>query len=280
MKYSEQARWFLNGFWRVGAEQETDNIWKFTMKFMELDPKKKEGNELDEFWSHKFLESLGETLTVIKLREELRKIDLDANGKMALLEYLAFRYSKTVLDIINAPQGDNQQQVQEAVERFERVQDALSNLVTKLEEQRIAEDALKKAETELKAAVEDLRKQEDEYHSQISSLEAKSQEGSTVSRNKAAAELSQLKSTDPLPLRKAKITQEAALRRTEKERKATEIAVQQVSEAVRDTEQKLAEAEKYLNEVKRQGGSAQGSIWFMERELKEAQKYLPKKKQV
>jgi hypothetical protein len=27
------------------------------------------------------------------------------------------------------------------------------------------------------------------------------------------------------------------------------------------------------------GGSPQGAIWFMERELKEAQKYLPKSKQ-
>jgi len=38
-----------------------------------------DGCELDEFWSHKFLESLGETLTVIKLRETLREIDVDNN---------------------------------------------------------------------------------------------------------------------------------------------------------------------------------------------------------
>ena len=53
---------------------------------------------------HKFLESLGETLTVIQLREKLRKIDQDANGKMALLEYLAFKYSKSVQQVIDAPQ--------------------------------------------------------------------------------------------------------------------------------------------------------------------------------
>lgn len=37
-----------------GAEQESEAIWKFTQKFIELDTtKKKEGNELDEFHSHK-----------------------------------------------------------------------------------------------------------------------------------------------------------------------------------------------------------------------------------
>lgn len=58
------------------------------------------------------MESLGETLTVIQLRDKLRKIDVDANGKMALLEYFAFKYSKTVQQIIDAPQGGNQEEVQ------------------------------------------------------------------------------------------------------------------------------------------------------------------------
>jgi hypothetical protein len=49
-KYDEQAKWFLNGFWKQGAQEEAENIWKFTQKFIELDTqKKKEGNELDEF---------------------------------------------------------------------------------------------------------------------------------------------------------------------------------------------------------------------------------------
>jgi len=87
---------------------------------------------LDEFWSHKFLESFVETLTVIKLRETLRQIDLDANGKMALLEYLCFRYSKNVIQVINAPQGDNQEQVAAAAAKFEQVQTALSSLQKKI----------------------------------------------------------------------------------------------------------------------------------------------------
>lgn len=35
----------------------------------------------------------------------------------------------------------------------------------------------------------------------------------------------------------------------------------------------------YLEEVRKKPGVADGDIWFMQRELKEKQKYLPKSKQ-
>jgi len=127
---------FLNGFWKDGAEENAENIWKFAHKFIELDSRKKEGNELDEFWSHKFLESLGETLTVIQLREKLRKIDLDVNGKMALLEYLAFKYDKTVEQILNAPQGDNKEEIERANAEMQAVQLALDSIQKQLEDQK------------------------------------------------------------------------------------------------------------------------------------------------
>ncbi len=147
-------------------------------------------------------------------------------------------------------------------------------------------------------------------------LERKSTDpaSSTVTRNKAAAELAQLKQENPLPLRRAKITQEAALRKVEKERKAAEAATAaataaaetaaekardadakaaeaeatrveleeqtaKVEAAVVETEEKYREASEYLEELKKKGGVAFGAIWWMERELKEAQKYMPKKKQ-
>jgi len=338
MKYIDQAKWYLNGFWTEGAEQESETIWKFVQKFIELDDKKKkEGCELDEFQAHKFLESLGETLTVVSLREKLRKIDLDCNGKMALLEYLCFKYSKSVKQIIEAPQGDNQDEINEAAEKLQAVQDALMKVQTQLEQQQIAlkqqkvaedhakkakseatnaldqqksaEDAVRRSEAELRAAVDDLKNQEDSFNRQIQTLDQKSKDPSSsiVAKSKAAAELAQLKQENPLPLRKAKITQEAALRKVEKERKAAEAATaiaearereaeaaaseaeskrlaleeqtRRVEEAVRDTEARVQEALDYLEEVKKKGGVAHGAIWWMERELKEAQKYLPKNKQ-
>ncbi len=27
-KYAEQAKWYLNGFWKDGAEKEAEQIWK------------------------------------------------------------------------------------------------------------------------------------------------------------------------------------------------------------------------------------------------------------
>lgn len=78
-----------------------------------------------------------------------------------------------------------------------------------MDEQKKAEDSVRKAETEQRAAVDELKSQEDKYNKQVSDLEAKSKDAnaSTVSKNKAAAELAQLKQEDPLPLRKAKISQ-------------------------------------------------------------------------
>jgi len=266
--YIEQAKWYLNAFWLEGAEQDSENVWKFAQKFIELDSKKKEGNELDEFFSHKFLESLGETLTVIALREKLRKIDMDANGKMALLEYLLFKFGKLPKDVVNAPQGGNPEEINLAQQKLDSVQSALVEMQAK-------EEDLRKGEAELKTAVDDLNAQETAYKNQVTTLEQKSTDSSasTVAKSKAAAELAQLKAENPLPLRKAKITQEAALRKVEKERKAAEAAV-------RDLEQKFQAAQDYLLEVKQKGGAPLGSMWWMERELKEAQKYLPKRKQI
>jgi len=187
--------------------------------------KKKDGNELDEFLSHKFLEDIGETLTVLQLREKLRQIDLDMNKKMAITEYLLFKFNKQVGDLVNAPQSSNKDEIEKAQKMVEDAKSKLEELLQKLEEQKKAlieqkrlEEELKKAEAENKAALEELHKQEKEYNDKVSSLEAKSTDSSlsTVQKNKAANELQQLKSEDPLPLRKAKINQGATVRKCEK----------------------------------------------------------------
>lgn len=57
--YPEQAKWFLNAFWKSGGQQAAEEVWNYAHKFIELDnEKKKNGNELDEFWSHKYVYSL------------------------------------------------------------------------------------------------------------------------------------------------------------------------------------------------------------------------------
>jgi len=297
--------------------------------------KKKNGNELDEFKAHQFLEDIGETKTVVELRDTLRKVDIDMNKRMALVEYLLFKYSKSVQELLTLPQGD-QKQIDEAQAKLQAVNDALQDLQVQLdrqqkdlEAQRVAEAnakqseeaarqseatlkqaeaVVKQAEADLKSAVDDLKKQEDDYHNLIKTLETKSNDETValVQRRAAAATLAQTKQEDPLPLRKAKITQEASLRKVEKERKKAEEAARKaeqasalaaeesrkaeqatreleeqkkrVEEAIRETEQKFQEANEYLEKVKKTS-VPRGSLWWIERELKEAQKYLPKRKQ-
>jgi len=78
------------------------------------------------------------------------------------------------------------------------------------------------AQQELQAALAEVHAQEAAYNEKKADLERKSEEGGVVSKNKAKAELAQLLAEDPLPLRRAKITAEAAVKKAEK---ATDAAV-------------------------------------------------------
>eukprot|EP01105_Mastigella_eilhardi_P002801 TRINITY_DN135_c1_g1_i1.p1 TRINITY_DN135_c1_g1~~TRINITY_DN135_c1_g1_i1.p1 ORF type:complete len:430 (+),score=164.28 TRINITY_DN135_c1_g1_i1:87-1292(+) len=389
--YADQCKWFLNGFWEE-VQGNAEHVWNFWQKFAELDQEKKaSGCYLDEFWSHKFLETLGETLTVIALREKLRMIDVDNNKKMSITEYLMFRYSKSVDQVLNAPQGENKEELEKAQAMVDAAQNAVADMLQRLEEQKAAvqqaqssaaeakaqEAAAKAAEADAKAraadaqtkeaeskrtaeestvaaaaaekaaaasraaadesqaALAELQAQETAYEKKKADLLQASQTGGVVQRNKAANELEQLKSEDPLPLRRAKINQTAAVKKAERaaaasaeaatkaahaaddaakaaeqaeaarkdaEEAATkaenaahkaeearkvaeskqaeaEEAERQVASAVAEAEQKLEDAVQFLAAVKAKGGIAHGAIWWMEREIAEKRKYLPKRLQ-
>jgi chromosome segregation ATPase len=350
--HTQQAIWWLNGFWDSGAKDEAQRIYDFVQTFKEIEfgqkvierkgkgkelvAEYKEGCDLDEFKAHKFLESVGEVLTVKELRARLEAIDIDKNRKMALSEYLLFKYNKKPQQLCDAPQGGNEKELKAASDALAEVQTALADVNSKLESQRAALEAQKKAkaaaeeakaaadksladqkaaeevvraaEAELKAAVDDLNKQEEDYKGRIATAEHKANDESlgAVQRNKAKNEVAQLKAEDPLPLRKAKITQEAALKRVQKERQkaeaATKVAEQKAAEATTaaeaaaaaeaeleqqtkqleaaqaDLQKKFDEAVEALNAVKKKGGGvAQGAIWWMEKELAEAKKYMGRK---
>ena len=113
-KYADQAVWFLNGFWDE-MEAHAEDVWKWVELFGQLDQEKHaDGCELDEFWSHKFLETLGETMTVIEMREKFRKIDADFNKRMSMLEYIMYRYNIEPHAMVTAPQGGDQEQINKA----------------------------------------------------------------------------------------------------------------------------------------------------------------------
>jgi len=307
--YAGQCKYMLNGFWGT-LEKEAELIWNWCQTFSELDQDKHaDGNELDEFWSHKFLETLGETMTVIEMREKFRKIDADFNKHMSMVEYIMFRYGFSIPSVLTCPQGDNTAGIKKAQAMVDEAQKALDEMNAKLasakeaaEHAKEAAEAAKKAakavaeaEAEAKAALAELQAEEKAFEDKKAALEKTKNDMSigVVKRNKAANELDQLMSEDPLPLRKAKINQSAAVKKCERATKAAEAASEKADaaekaaiaaenaaqEAASQAEKKLQDALDFLEEEKQKGGVAQGDIWWMQREITEKKKYLPASKQ-
>lgn len=95
--YKDQAIWFLNAFWDQFASNEAEKVWNFVHTCAELDLQRKgDGNALDEVNAHRFLELNHETLTVLAMREKLRKTGALAPTErpkvVPLTHYLLFKY--------------------------------------------------------------------------------------------------------------------------------------------------------------------------------------------
>ena len=291
--YADQAVWFLNGFW-AEMEAQAEDVWKWVELFGQLDQEKHaDGCELDEFWSHKFLESLGVTMTVIEMREKFRTIDVDFNKRMSLIEFLSFRFKKSIQAVIDAPQGGNQDEINKAQAAVEAAQKAVEEMVARHDEAtraaaaadaaaaeaartaaaaeaakdeatEKADDATRKADAakaaadeaeavaapyraavaENEKALDELHAEEKAYNDKKAALEATKADMSigVVKRNKAANELDQLLSEDPLPLRKAKINQAATVRKMEKAAKPFNEASEKAKAAAEAAEAAAAEA--------------------------------------
>jgi len=300
--YKEQAVWFLNAFWRAFGEQEAERVWNNAHLMAQLDTAKKmQGNALDEFMAHHFLEKNNETLTVQQMRENLRQVGIEKVKLVPFIHYLIFRYKADWHKLVNAPQG-NQEEIAKAQRMFDEVQSAFAQAQRREEEARKDEEDSKKAaedaenaaeaaraaQRELEAALAALQEQEQAYKQKTEELTRKTEEGGVVQRNKAKNELAQHLAEDPLPLRRAKITTEAATKKAERAANAAadaaaaakvaaakaEEARGVAEEAVAEAQRKVAEAEEYLNEVKNNPGG-EGSVWWIDRELHEAKAYMP-----
>lgn len=322
--YKNQAIWFLNGFWHK-FEDQAELIWKYVLKFAELDLQNgANGCELDELNAHRFLEFFQETQTVREMRDSLRSTGAigDKVRHVPLIHHLIYRYKVDFHELVHASQGDNKAEIEEAQRKLNAVQEALKqseqrakeaadalaeakaqeqNAIKREAEGREAAAAAAAAKAELEVALAELHAQENAYNNKTEELTRKGEDQSVgvVTRNKAKAELAQHLAEDPLPLRRAKISTEAAVKKAERTRveaenaaeaaakaRATAAAAAAESEkakiaaeaAVEVAVSKVAEAEAFLNEVKRKPGQAQGAIWWMERELYEQRKYLPASK--
>ena len=103
MSVEEQAEQFLMQF-VMEFRGRFDEITNLALDFKTMAGSRSKGKvvqELDEFQCHQFLEKRGETLTVRDMRDKLREIDIDSNGSVALIEYLLFKYDKTLDDMFS-----------------------------------------------------------------------------------------------------------------------------------------------------------------------------------
>lgn len=358
LTFSEQAKFWLNGFWQDGAEGDAEEIWELAHKFIECDlgepvrygsrmKEYKETCDLDELKSHVVLEWLGNVLTIVELRKRLKKLDIDNNKRMALLEYLLDKYDRTPEALMAAPQPDvdpavlqaaqdafaaagealylassekkaAQAAAAEAARRLAQSEAASVEAAEALvmaekakQEAEVAHAKQEAAEAEVQAAVDEITALEKARSDKLAKLDAIINDSSIgqVKRARSANEKEQLLGEDELPLRKAKITQKAALKRVavataaaanvlhradaakaasakaksaadqaeavSKEAKAAAdraaIAAEKAHEAAIVAEK---EAEAKLEEIKNSSGPPWGPIFWMERTLKEKKKFM------
>eukprot|EP00005_Dracoamoeba_jomungandri_P011093 CAMPEP_0174265932 /NCGR_PEP_ID=MMETSP0439-20130205/28475_1 /TAXON_ID=0 /ORGANISM="Stereomyxa ramosa, Strain Chinc5" /LENGTH=365 /DNA_ID=CAMNT_0015352631 /DNA_START=23 /DNA_END=1120 /DNA_ORIENTATION=+ len=345
--FKEQAIWFMNAYWDEFASQEAENFWKYVETAKKVDVN---GNGIiDELEGHRFLELLSEETTVMSLREGLRKtgaIGAQERPKtVPLTHYLLFKYGVDWHELITKPQGGDPEEIAKAEAMLREVMQALAAseeraaearqaviaakqavdaaeravqaskqaevfAQEKVEELRQREEELKIAAQELEDALAEVQAQEDAYNRRTEELKRKCSEGGIVSQGKAKNELAQHLSEDPLPLRKAKITAEAAVKKNERAIKAAAdatVAAERATEearqatirseeakasaeeakasaerakaaadaAVEEAKAKVEETEAFVEEVK--NSLPQGQVWWLERELHEARAYLPQK---
>jgi len=199
---------------------------------------------------------------LLNLEQNSKKIDANTDKKMGMIEFLLWKYKKTVKDLLDRPQGSGD------ASEIIKAQKMLDEVTAAFEDAEKRKKELANAEAELKKELASLKVQEDCYNNKTKELTAKS-EGAGVSAMRSKNELAQHLSEDPLPLRKAKLSTEAATKKAERARAKQEEAVQECSK-------RLAEAEAFLHSVIAKGsGPALGTLWWIERELREKKKYLP-----
>jgi len=183
-EYPKQAQYFLNAFWTELGEQEADLIFETVEKFGKWDKKDhNHGKSLNEWDSHKLLEDLGQTLTVLEMRAALAEIDVDHDGRMSAYEYFLHAYEGIdgvdLHELLTRPQGTN-----DAVERAMAALDAVQ------------------------AQIDDIEGKKAKY------LEIGA--GTGVKAMRAKNQFDQLVNADPLELNRALVTAKSKVKRAQK----------------------------------------------------------------
>ena len=310
---SRQAKCFLNAFW---TEKFTDDlslrekIWKETQGIIQIDPKGKEGYEINEVKARLFIEKFSGGSTWISFRDVMRKIDKDFNNKMSLTEYFIFHYKLDWQELVEREHQDKEVQTTSNktpssepsrwhILMYAAMQNAKKGMIE--EEVRaglalIEKEEAKKVETVKKAAEEEVRaglalieKEEAKKVERILKYKkiVDDPSTSTVKKGKAFQQMKREEGEDLLLLRKAKIEHQTKVR---KAKKALKIAAKRVKKATAEAEKAAAAAKQAETTLKQTSktvldvtdslvGAGAGTLWWMDRELEEVTRSLCGKKQ-
>jgi len=152
MNYRDQAIWYLNAFWADAkpAETEAETVFQLITAFSKEDHVKgKNGCELNPIQAFNVLQKRNQTLTALELKAQLRKVDIDANGEMALCEYLLFINERDPVAFVTNPQGQIDLAKLKALEaKMEELDVLMAELQVKEAAAVAAEEASKQAEAD------------------------------------------------------------------------------------------------------------------------------------
>jgi len=122
--YEAQACFFMNAFWPEIKAKETETgediceeIYSWLQIFQKIDKDGKDGKKLDAHGAARVWEAIGETMTHLALRAKLAEVDLDADGKMSVIEFLLCKNDAKHFDascfnfeeMMKRPQGTNEE---------------------------------------------------------------------------------------------------------------------------------------------------------------------------
>jgi len=297
--HTQQAIWWLNGFWGT-LEEDKERIWDMVHIMIEIECgeqkrygklkwEEKEGSALNPSESHRFLKRMNEkTLTA-------KHLDVDKNKMLALSEYLAGKYEKGIEEIVEAPQGGEaavealnkaKAAVSHATSALNKAVDEEANAKTALDQKKESSKASNEARIAVNKAVAEVERLEKDRSDNITKLKHKSynKDLPMMEQQKAQRELKKAQEEDTPNLLKAKLTQKSALKKSKKaekaaakEEKKSKSDVEVAAKAREEALKSVQEAEDIFTDLKKNGdGIAHGEIWWMEKELSERTKFMPK----
>jgi len=341
--FRDQAIWFLNSSEAGVDPEKCELVHKLEQKCTSIaqsgGPKKE--SVVDEFVAHQLLEFSNKPCTSNELRtfmESTSGRDSGSSGtsarRVSLAELLIYQFGYDWQTLANKPEcrdilaeRDAREELANAKAELNKLTDAAKNAARAAENARVSEAkalnrelaASKAAERAVSAkvsldeacekasvALESLKLQEESTNMKRNELDrcASDSKNGIVSRNRAKAELSILKSEDPIKLRTARIQQEAAVKKMNVAAKKAEETVAQSEtallhatsarkEAIRLKESALVATKKAdeaipsaqvafdkisltLEEIMKKQQTGPGTVFFIQSDLNQSRKYLPK----